>query len=247
MAAWFCPNRIECPAQIEARLVHFVSKDALNIEGLGAQWISILLKRALIEKPSDIFSLRMDDLLSLDRMGEKLASNILKSIEKSKETSLARALFGMGIQHVGQTIAQKLAKKVRSISELFELSPEELVQIPDVGETVAKSVTEGSKWLKQEAQRLDRILLYKEPPQPSGEWANRNFVLTGSLMQCTRSEAKEKIELMGGNVQSSVNKQTHILVVGESPGSKLNQAKKFGTLIWSEEEFLKALNKKSKI
>lgn len=246
MAAWFCPNRSGCPAQIEARLIHFVSKDALNIEGLGAQWISVLLKRSLIEKASDIFSLNKTALLSLDRMGEKLADNILKAITKSKETNLARAIFAIGIPHVGQTIAQKISKKVKSLSDVYRLSKEALMEIPDIGETVAQAVFESSHWLKDEAQKLDQILSYKEPVRPSGEWSDKNFVLTGSLVGFTRSEAKEKIEALGGHVQSSVNKQTHILVVGNEPGSKLDKAKKLGIEVWSEDQFLKALSQKTK-
>lgn len=247
MAAWFCPNRSGCPDQIEARLIHFVSKDALNIEGLGAQWISILLKKSLIEKASDIFSLNKSDLLSLDRMGERLADNILKAITASKETNLARAIFAIGIPHVGQTIAQKISKKVKSLSDVYRLNKEALMEIPDIGETVAEAVIESSHWLKEEAQKLDQILSYKEPAKASGEWSDKNFVLTGSLSGFTRSEAKEKIEALGGHVQSSVNKQTHVLVVGEEPGSKLDKAKKIGVQVWSEDQFLKALNQKTKI
>ena len=180
-------------------------------------------------------------------MGEKLADNILKAITKSKETNLARAIFAIGIPHVGQTIAQKISKKVKSLSDVYRLSKEALMEIPDIGETVAEAVIESSHWLKEEAQKLDQILSYKEPAKPSGEWSDKNFVLTGSLVGFTRSEAKEKIEALGGHVQSSVNKQTNILIVGDEPGSKLDKAKKLGIQVWSEDQFLKALSQKTKI
>lgn len=242
MAAWRCPNVLHCPAQIESRIIHFASKDALNMEGVGSQWIALFLKHGLIKKPSDLFRLKKEDLLKLDRMGEKLADKMLRSIEKSKETSLSRVIFGLGIPHVGQSIAQKLANCIENLSDLLNISLDQLICIEDVGEVVAKAIIEFREKFRDEILTLSKILKIKEKSKTnSGPWKGKNFVLTGSLSQMTRSEAKEQIENRGGHVQSSVSKNTNYVVVGDEPGSKLEKARKIGIEIWDEKRFLDEL------
>ncbi|PIR23383.1 MAG: hypothetical protein COV44_03000 [Deltaproteobacteria bacterium CG11_big_fil_rev_8_21_14_0_20_45_16] len=243
MAAWYCPNWEGCPAQIEGRLIHFVSKDTLNMDGLGPQWIHIFLEKKLIQKPSDLFSLKKSQLMELDRMGDKLATNILAAIENSKNTSLARAIYGLGIPHVGETLARKIAEHLNSLEDLITIDLGTLKQIEDIGEVVSLSILNFVKRLKTEIKALSKILEFKrtEGPALDGPFKGLSFVLTGTLTTLTREAAKEQIEAKAGKVLSSVNKSTNILVVGADAGSKLEKAKKLGIEIWNEKTFLNRL------
>lgn len=244
ISSWVCSNELKCPAQIEGRLIHFVSKDAMNIDGLGAKWIKIFIQQGLISRASDIFKLKKQQLLQLDRMADKSADNLLNAIDDSKKTSLSRALYALGIPHVGQTLAQKITKKMTKLSDLLDFTEEDLTEMEDVGHVVAKSILEHSKTLQAEIESLDKILTYdkSETPADSGPFKGMTFVLTGTLSEMTRSEAKKKIEARAGEVLGSVSKKTNVLVVGEDAGSKLSKAQKLGVEIWDEKTFLHKLS-----
>jgi len=242
MAAWYCPNWRACPAQIEGRLIHFVSKDALDIEGLGPQWINIFLKEKLIQKASDIFSLKKEEFLKLDRMGEKSASNMIAAIKKSRETTLPRALYALGIPHVGQSIAQKISRHLNKLEDVLNVKAEDLEAMEDIGEIVSQSIVEYAKKLKPEIEKLGQILHIQSVKKiQEGPWKDKSFVLTGTLSSMTRSEAKDKIEARAGQVLSSVSKKTDVVIVGEDPGSKYSKAQKLGITVWTEDQFLKEL------
>jgi len=237
-----CPNVKSCPAQIEERLIHFASKDAMNIEGVGPQWISQFYQSGFAKQPSDIFKITRDQLMSLDRMGDKLADKMLKSISDKKTTTLSRVLFALGIFHVGETLAGKLAKKFGSLENFLKASDTDLLSVEDVGETVVASVLEYLKQNKDEILRLSKILAIEAPREISGKWSGKNFVLTGSLEKFTRSKAQEEIESRGGSCQSAVTKSTNVLVAGAEAGSKLEKAQKLGIEIWDEKKFLNELS-----
>lgn len=241
-AAWKCTNW-KCAAQIEGRLIHFVSKDALNIEGLGPQWIHALLDKNLIACPSDLFALRYEDFLSLERAGEKSATKLAAAIQSARNTTLARALYGLGILHVGGTLAQKIASRVKKLSELMDLSKADLLAIEDVGEIVADSVIESRELFANDFHALDKVLSYQESliQKASNKWSGKIFVLTGSLQSFSRDEAKTQIEAHGGVVSSSVSKKTSVVVIGEDSGSKKEKAVLLGITIWNEADFKREL------
>ncbi|MDQ7031657.1 MAG: NAD-dependent DNA ligase LigA [Desulfonauticus sp.] len=239
-----CLN-MSCPARLEANLIHFVSKKGVNIEGLGRKWIPVLIKSGLIKGAGDIFYLKKQDLLSLPRMGEKSAQNLLQAINRAKQNiTLDRLIFALGIRHVGEQTAKILAKHYASLDELSKASEEELRQLKDIGPEVARSIVSfftlpaNQELLKQ----FKKIGLFPVKPKDFLKQTlplkNKTFVLTGSLKSFTRDEAKTRIEELGGKVSNSVSSKTDFLVVGENPGSKLEKAKRLGVKIINEEDFL---------
>lgn len=244
-----CEN-ISCPARLEASLIHFVSKKGLNIEGLGKKWIPILIKRGLIKNPADIFKLKKEDLIQLPRMGEKSAQNLLLAIKKAKkEVSLDKLIFALGIRHVGEETAKLLSKHFSSLDELSKAKKEDLIQIKDIGEEVANSILsffaleENQKLL----QRLKEVGLWPTQ-QKSVETAsnlplsNKTFIFTGKL-SISRSEAKKKVEELGGKVVSAISSKVDFVVVGQEPGSKLKKAQELGLTIISEQDFFNLLQR----
>jgi len=239
-----CPNP-NCPAQVKEALKHFVSKGAMNIEGLGDKLITQLIEKGLVEEPADLYELTKEDFLKLDKVADKAATNLIQAIEDSKKTTLAKFIYGLGIRHVGEHIASVLANHFGSINELQNASEEELLAIDEIGPEIAQSIV--SYFQDEENRRqLKRLLesgIELQAPARMAESpiAGKTFVLTGSLASMTRSEAKEIIEKLGGKVSSSVSSGTDYLVVGESPGSKLAKAREKGASILTEEEFLKLI------
>lgn len=239
-----CPNP-NCPAQVKEALKHFVSKGAMNIEGLGDKLITQLIEKGLVEEPADLYELTKEDFLKLDKVADKAATNLIQAIEDSKKTTLAKFIYGLGIRHVGEHIASVLANHFGSINELQNASEEELLAIDEIGPEIAQSIV--SYFQDEENRRqLKRLLesgIELQAPARMAESpiAGKTFVLTGSLASMTRSEAKEIIEKLGGKVSSSVSSGTDYLVVGESPGSKLAKAREKGVSILTEEEFLKLI------
>ncbi|MBW2021804.1 MAG: NAD-dependent DNA ligase LigA [Deltaproteobacteria bacterium] len=239
-----CPNP-NCPAQVKEALKHFVSKGAMNIEGLGDKLITQLIEKGLVEEPADLYELTKEDFLKLDKVADKAATNLIQAIEDSKKTTLAKFIYGLGIRHVGEHIASVLANHFGSINELQNASEEELLAIDEIGPEIAQSIV--SYFQDEENRRqLKRLLesgIELQAPARMAESpiAGKTFVLTGSLASMTRSEAKEIIENLGGKVSSSVSSGTDYLVVGESPGSKLAKAREKGVSILTEEEFLKLI------
>ncbi|MFD1737907.1 NAD-dependent DNA ligase LigA [Bacillus salitolerans] len=241
-----------CPAQIREGLIHFVSRDAMNIEGLGERVISQLFKEKLIHDVADIYRLTKEQLVELERMGEKSATNLIQAIQASKTNSLEKLLFGLGIRHVGAKAAKTLAQQFETIDSLKQASVEELTAINEIGDKMADSVytyfrSEEVQKLINELKELGVNTTYQGPKKVNVEeidsyFAGKTIVLTGKLEILTRNEAKEKIELLGGKVSGSVSKNTDLLIAGEAAGSKLDQAKKHGVEIWDEEKLVLELN-----
>ncbi|MED4206244.1 NAD-dependent DNA ligase LigA [Neobacillus mesonae] len=243
----------KCPAQIREGLIHFVSRDAMNIDGLGEKVISQLFAEKLIGDVADIYKLTREQLLALERMGEKSVSNLLAAIEASKNNSLEKLLFGLGIRHVGAKAAKTLAIEFGSMEKLAAASKEDLIAINEIGNKMADSIV--SFFEQEEAGELIQELIaagvnmnYKGAKPVSAAdsdsiFAGKTVVLTGKLEVLTRNEAKEKIEALGGNVAGSVSKKTHLVIAGADAGSKLAKAQELGIEVWDEEKLLEELNK----
>ena len=240
-----CPNFF-CPAQLLNRLKHFVSRKAFDIDSLGEKLLEQLLKEKKISSAADIFQLKMEDLLPLERMGEKSAKNILGAIEQSKEVSLARFLYSLGIRHVGEQTATALAVYAGSLEHLMGMSREELTEVPDVGEKVAETIA--SFFAGEQERALVRDLLAHgvkiqnaAPIAKGNRFLGQVVVLTGGMQSLSRDEAAEKIREQGGSVASSVSAKTTLVVAGEKAGSKLKKAEQLNIEVIDEEEFLKRL------
>lgn len=243
----------KCPAQIREGLIHFASRNAMNIDGLGEKVVTQLFNHKLIEDVADLYKLDKNELLQLERMGEKSVDNLLDALEKSKENSLERLLFGLGIRHVGAKAAKILAENFETINRLQEATIEELTAINEIGEKMAESVVKyfelpEVKQLIEELASSGVNLTYKGRKLQVVEntdsiFAGKTVVLTGKLLQLTRNEAKDKIEELGGNVTGSVSKNTDLVIAGEDAGSKLDKAQKLGIEIWTEEKFLQEVEK----
>jgi DNA ligase (NAD+) len=243
-----CPNTA-CPAQLFELLKHFVSRGGMDIEGMGEKLCSTLLTAGLVKDIADVYYFTRDDLLKLERMADISANNIMAAIEKSKERPLARVIFALGILHVGGEMAEVLASRFWSIDSLSRATEEELVEIPGVGPKIAQSIAayfrdQGNLQVIEKLRRVG-VRLDEEAPRKERELplAGMQFVVTGRLDSLTRALAEARIKELGGSVASSVSRKTHYLVAGEGPGSKLEQAKKLGTPLLSEEEFLQMVGK----
>lgn len=245
--AYRCINP-SCPAQLERGLVHFASRNAMDIEGFGESVVEQVVRSRLAKDFADIYSLRKEDFLKLELFAEKRAQNLLDAIEKSKERPLARLLFALGIRHVGEKAAKTLAEEFGSIDALMEAKEEELERIPEVGPALAGSVREffKQKEIKILIDKLKKAGLKLEQEMVKGGpqiLAGKTFVFTGELKGYSRTEAEELVKNLGGKASSSVSKKTSYVVVGESPGSKYGEAKALGVPILSEEEFEKLIKK----
>ncbi|MGJ7036657.1 NAD-dependent DNA ligase LigA [Anoxybacillus eryuanensis] len=245
----------QCPAQIREGLIHFVSRQAMNIDGLGEKVIAQLFEQGLVQSVADLYTLTKDQLVSLERMGEKSATNLLQAIEASKQNSLERLLFGLGIRHVGAKAAKTLAEHFETMERLQQATKEELTAIHEIGEKMADSIV--TYFSKEEVkQLLDRLRAHgvnmtykgaKRTADASATFAGKTFVLTGTLQSMSRSEAKEKIEALGGKVTGSVSKKTDVVVVGEEAGSKLEKARQLGITIWDEARFLQEIQQSKQV
>ncbi|NUK31806.1 NAD-dependent DNA ligase LigA [Parageobacillus sp. VR-IP] len=241
----------KCPAQIREGLIHFVSRQAMNIEGLGEKVISQLFREGLVHDVADIYRLTKEQLINLERMGEKSATNLLAAIESSKQNSLERLLFGLGIRYVGAKAAKVLAEHFETMDRLQNATKEELMAIHEIGEKMADSIV--AYFAKPEVKELLNELRaygvnmeYKGPKTPkAGDvdsyFAGKTVVLTGKLESLSRNEAKEKIEQLGGKVTGSVSKNTDLVIAGADAGSKLTKAKQLNIEIWDETRFLQEI------
>lgn len=236
----------KCQAQLIEGLIHFVSRQAMNIDGLGTKIIQQLYENELIKDVADIFYLQEEDLLPLERMGTKKVENLLAAIEKAKDNSFEHLLFGLGIRHLGVKASQVLAEKYETMDRLLEVTEAELVEIHDIGDKLAQSVVtylenEDIRALIQKLKDKNVNMSYKgiKTTEIEGhpEFSGKTIVLTGKLEQMTRSEASQWLEMQGAKVTNSVTKSTDIVIAGADAGSKLTKAEKFGTEIWTEEEF----------
>lgn len=248
-AMHFCPN-INCPARHIEGLIHFASRDAMNIDGMGDAIIEDFYNMGYLRKISDFYHLNVyaENLMILEGFGEKSITNLLTSIENSKRNSLERLIFALGIPHVGAKTAKILAIKFETMDNLEKATFEELTNIPDIGDIIAKSIIEyfnkeENKETLQELRNLGINMAYTgEKVKESEEFNNKTFVLTGSLEIFTREEAEEKIELLGGKTSGSVSKKTSVVIVGANPGSKYRKAQELGIPIWTEQEFKEKLD-----
>jgi len=250
----YCPNRA-CPAQAFRFLTHFVSRGAMDIDGVGEALCMALLKAGLVEDPADLYFLTKDQLLKLERMADKSAQNVLDAIAGSKERPLARLVFALGIRHVGSEMAEILAGHFGSLDALAQASVEELSAIPTVGPKIAESVhawfqDDSNRRLVEKLRRAGVRLEAAGRPPVGAEAAARkgplsglSFIVTGTLSRWSRNEAEGLIKSLGGAAGSSVTKKTDYLVMGEGPGSKLQKAQEYGTQQLNEDEFVELLRR----
>lgn len=239
-AAYRCTG-IECPAQLVRNIIHFASKGAMDIDGLGPALIQSLIESGLIKSEADLYYLSEDDVASLDRMGKKSAENLIAAITKSKENDLSKLITALGIRHVGANSAKLIASRFKSMDALLAASADEIASIDDVGSIMAESIVEFLSQ-QQTVHTIGRLKAAGVNMECGAEaagtkFAGMTFVLTGSLENYTRSEAAAVIESLGGKVSSSVSKKTSIVVAGDEAGSKLDKAEKLGVKIIDEEEF----------
>ena len=233
---------IECPAKLYRNLVHFASREAMNIDGLGEQIIKQLLDKGLISNMADIYALKLEDIASLKKNGMKFAQNLIDSINRSKQNDLYRLITAMGIRHVGTKASKILAKRYKTMDRLMNVTSEELAFVEDIGPIVAESIRE---FFLQD-QTIDLIkrlkqagvnMKYLEEDVEDNRFEGKTFVLTGTLEKYTRGEASNIIEKFGGKTSSSVSKKTDYVLAGEEAGSKLTKAQNLGITILSEEKF----------
>lgn len=245
-AAHYCPNETSCPPQIKGKIEHFISRKAMNIDGLGPETVDMFYRLGLIKNTADLYQLTADDIKNLDRMGEKSAENIIKGIEASKEVPFERVLFALGIRFVGETVAKKIAKSFNDIDELENANLEKLINIDEIGEKIAQSIlTYFANPLNRELiERLKStgLQLYRREEDLSGytdKLAGQSIVISGVFTHHSRDEYKELIEKNGGKNVGSISAKTSFILAGENMGpTKLEKAHKLGIKLMSEDEFL---------
>lgn len=240
-AAVRCQNP-DCPAQRSRNIIHFASRDAMDIEGMGPAVVEALLSEKLIQDAADLYTLEKEKIANIERMGDKSATNLLSALEDSKGRDLARVIFALGIRHVGQKTGKVLAKRFKTMDALMAASVEELTMVEDIGLTTAESIV---NWFslsksKELIARLKAAGVNMESLEKvlDTRFEGKTFVLTGALSRFTRDKASELIESLGGKTSSSVSKKTSYVVVGEDAGSKLRKAQELGITILNEEEFI---------
>lgn len=242
-----CVN-ISCPARLKESLLHYASKGAADMEGLGEKWIAALMKAGLVREIPDLYTLKEKQiaLVRLERMGAKLAENLLKAIEKSKRISLARFIYGLGIRHVGEHLSELLAQHFRSLDALMNATEEELLKVEEVGPTVAQSILlffrdERNREMIHKLRAAGVTIVEEAAPGATGPLAGKTFVFTGTLKNMSRGQAEALVQAAGGRVSSSVSRKTDYVVAGEEPGSKLEKARVLGVTVLSEDEFRKLI------
>jgi DNA ligase (NAD+) len=246
----YCPNDRSCPPQIKGRIEHFISRRAMNIDGLGEETIDLLFKENLIQDISDLYILKKEDIVPLERMGDKSADRILNSVQDSLQVPYERVLYALGIRYVGATVAKKLAKAIPSIDQLASSTLEELVEVDEIGNKIAESIVEyfSDEYHQELISKLKTYGLQLEKEvSDSGEGSNKleglSIVISGSFEKHSRDELKELIELHGGKNVGSISKKTSFLLAGEKIGpSKLAKVEKLGIPMISEDEFLEKIN-----
>ena len=248
-AAHYCPNEDNCPPQIKGKIEHFVSRKAMNIDGLGQETIDLLYNQGLVKSVADLYLLKKEQLAGLERMGEKSAQRILDGLEASKTVPFERALYALGIRFVGETVAKKLAKEVVSIQNLSKKTKEELIEIDEIGDRIADSIVDyfsNAEHLKMigflEKQGIQFHLSEDQLINRTEKLAGLNIVISGTFQKFSRDELKKLIEQNGGKNTSSISKNTSYVLAGENMGpSKLEKANSLGVPIISEDDFLKMI------
>jgi len=251
---YYCSNAA-CPTQLQQRLELFTSRGAMDIRGIGESWAATLLEKGLVKDIADLYYLKdkKEELLKLEKMGEKSVANILNAIGKSKDRPLTRVIYALGIRHVGYETAELLAQKFHSLNELAKASREELMSVSSIGPKIADSIIaffqqEENLKIIEKLRKAGVKLEEKVTVKPAEEQplSGMEFVVTGTLQSFSRREAEDKIKTLGGSVVSSVTRKTTYLVVGAEPGSKLAKAQDLGTKLLNEDEFLKLIGEKAK-
>lgn len=249
-AKHYCPNMYGCAPQITGRIQHFISRKAMNIDGLGAETVDLLRKEGLIENYADLYNLTSEQVIPLERMAEKSAKNMIEGINKSKEIPFEKVLFALGIRFVGETVAKKLAKHFKSIDNLMAADIETLISVDEIGDRIAESIREFSNDLSN-ILLIDRLKSYGVQMQISEEdligltdkLQGKVFVVSGVFYKMTRNELKKSIEDNGGRVSSSISKKTNYIVAGDNMGpSKKTKAETLGVTIISEHDFIKMIS-----
>lgn len=241
---WRCPN-LSCPARLRESLLHFVSRDAMNIDGFGEALVDQLLEKGMVKDPADLYTLRLDELETLERMGRKSGAKILNALQESKKNPLARLINGLGIRLVGEVTARDLAMRFPTLEALSSATQEELLTVPEVGEKVAQSLrsffSDPSNLTLLE--KLAEVGVSPSPPEPSQQlslpWKGMKFVFTGELPSLERREAEAMVRSLGGEATGSVSGKTSFVVAGEAAGSKLAKALSLKVPVLSQEEFLR--------
>lgn len=246
----YCPNFYGCPPQIIGRIQHYISRKAMDIEGLGGETVTLLFKNNLVHNYADLYELKVGDILHLERMAQKSAENLVNGVEKSKEIPFESVLFALGIRFVGETVAKKLAKHYKNIDALSQASLMDLILVDEIGERIAKSVIEFFE--NEENKRIiERLKSYgvqfevveKVNPNATEKFIGKTFVVSGVFAQFSRDELKKTIEDNGGKVGSSISAKTDFVVAGDNMGpAKLEKANKLNIPILSEEDFINKLN-----
>ncbi len=244
----FCPNYLHCPPQIKGRIEHFVSRKAMNIEGLGEETIDLLFSKGLIKTVADLYDLKAEQLIILERFGEKSTENILKSVQNSVNVPYHRVLFALGIRHVGETVAKTLANHFKSIDNLINADPEELVSIREIGPKIAASITgffkdgENIETIQRLKSKGITFTILDEKKEAGTILQGKNIVISGIFSKHSREEYKELIEKHGGNSISSVSRNTSFILAGDNIGpSKKEKATELGIALIGEDEFLKII------
>lgn len=249
-AKHYCPNTYGCAPQIAGRIQHYISRKAMDIDGLGGETVELLRKEGLVQNYADLYDLRVEQIIPLERMAEKSAQNMIAGIEKSKEIPFEKVLYALGIRFVGETVAKKLAKHFKSIDNLMAADLETLVAVDEIGDKIAESIIEFSNDLSN-IQLVDRLKSYGVQMQVSEEdLANQTdklqgkvFVVSGVFHQMSRNDLKKAIEDNGGKVSSSISKKTDYVVAGDNMGpSKKTKAEDLGVAIISEQDFIDMIN-----
>ena len=246
-AAHRCTN-LACPAQIKEALAHFASKGAMDIEGLGYKFLEQMTDGKLIDDPADLYFLKKEDLMKMDRMGDKLAQNLLNAIDKSRKPGLSNLIYALGIRNVGTHLADVLARNFKSIESLASQSIEELTSVHEIGPVVAESIYNffhnPKNLVVLEKLKKGGVVFPKEESEARETFlAGKTFVLTGALDSMTRDEARKIIETSGGRVSSSVSRKTDFVIAGKDPGSKYANAQRLGVKALNEDEFKKMIGK----
>lgn len=250
-ALHYCPNHYGCPPQITGRIQHFISRKAMDIEGMGAETVELFYKEGLIKNYADLYDLQKEQIIPLERMAEKSAENIIKGIEKSKTIPFERVLYALGIRHVGETVAKVIAKKFTSVDALKKASVEELMEINEIGERIAESVVDFFR-REDHLQQLERLRAHgvqleisdTELHLQTDTLKGQTFVVSGVFESVSREELKKQIEDNGGRVASSISSKTDYVIAGENMGpSKKQKAEELGIPIISEYDFMELVNK----
>jgi DNA ligase (NAD+) len=246
-AAHYCPNETACPPQIKGKIEHFISRKAMNIDGLGPETVDLFYQQGLIHNVADLYTLRANDIAGLERMGTKTAVKIIHSIADSKEVPYERVLFALGIRFVGETAAKKLARAIPSIDELASADVEKLKNIDEIGEKIAQSIVsyfqnEANRQLVERLKTIGLQLALKEDDQASprsNKLEGSSIVISGVFSKHSREEYKELIERHGGKNVSSISSKTSFILAGENMGpSKREKAQQLGIKLMNEDEFL---------